>query len=200
MRWIQSEFGFWRGNYTGCVGAGDMYGESDLCRRWSGAAASLGWRICRQANDSTGWYAEASLSAGADEGFHRRHVEYDTLVGNSRVDELSLSGEVRSARQSTATWVAHSSRLTRRLIAQLADRLAGPCPQDQGDTTYMAPCSSFTGIGGSATAYAAARSAHPGGVNVAMSDGSVRFAIDDVSQRVWRAMGTRGLGDNASAD
>ena len=36
-----------------------------------------------------------------------------------------------------------------------------------------------------------ARSWHPGGVNVLMGDGSVRFARDSVSQTVWRALGTR---------
>ncbi len=36
-----------------------------------------------------------------------------------------------------------------------------------------------------------ARSWHPGGVNVLMGDGSVRFARDSVSQAVWRGLGTR---------
>jgi prepilin-type N-terminal cleavage/methylation domain-containing protein/prepilin-type processing-associated H-X9-DG protein len=37
----------------------------------------------------------------------------------------------------------------------------------------------------------ASRSAHPGGVNVAMADGSVRFIRDSISMPVWRALGTR---------
>ncbi len=37
---------------------------------------------------------------------------------------------------------------------------------------------------------AAARSRHPGGVNAAMCDGSVRFANNDVALDVWRAAGT----------
>jgi len=36
-----------------------------------------------------------------------------------------------------------------------------------------------------------ARSWHPGGVNVLMGDGSVRFASDGTSQQVWRALGSR---------
>ena len=36
-----------------------------------------------------------------------------------------------------------------------------------------------------------ARSFHPGGVNVALLDGSVHFASDEVERDVWRAMSTR---------
>jgi hypothetical protein len=88
--------------------------------------------------------------------------------------------------------------------SSIADRVTGPCPQDQGDLGYIAPCETassggFGGHGG-ARAFAAARSEHPGGVNAAMSDASVRFVVDDVSLRVWRAMGTRGYGDAASPE
>ena len=37
----------------------------------------------------------------------------------------------------------------------------------------------------------AARSFHPGGVNVAMADGSVRFIKDQIGLNVWKALGTR---------
>ncbi len=46
----------------------------------------------------------------------------------------------------------------------------------------------------------AARSYHPGGVNVAMADGSVRFAKSTVAFTVWRALGTRSGGEVISAD
>ena len=42
-----------------------------------------------------------------------------------------------------------------------------------------------------------ARSYHPGGVNVAMMDGSVRFAANSVTQAAWRGLGTRGGGEPA---
>ncbi len=38
---------------------------------------------------------------------------------------------------------------------------------------------------------ATARSYHPGGVNVLMADGSVRFVADGISQAVWRGFGSR---------
>lgn len=36
-----------------------------------------------------------------------------------------------------------------------------------------------------------ARSRHPGGVNVLMGDGSVRFVVETINQAVWRGLGTR---------
>lgn len=41
----------------------------------------------------------------------------------------------------------------------------------------------------------AARSLHPGGVNLLLADGSVRFESDSIDQRVWRSIGTRASGD-----
>ena len=82
------------------------------------------------------------------------------------------------------------------------DRPIGPCPQDQGDTQYIAPCLS---LGGNAWwtpsgqgAYAAARSKHTGGVNVALGDGSVRFVTNLIDSRIWRGVATRGGGEAVS--
>jgi prepilin-type N-terminal cleavage/methylation domain-containing protein/prepilin-type processing-associated H-X9-DG protein len=46
----------------------------------------------------------------------------------------------------------------------------------------------------------AARSYHPGGVNVSMCDGSVRFVKDGIAENVWRAVGSRAGGEVVSAD
>jgi prepilin-type N-terminal cleavage/methylation domain-containing protein/prepilin-type processing-associated H-X9-DG protein len=43
--------------------------------------------------------------------------------------------------------------------------------------------------------YRAARSRHPGGVNVLLADGSVRFVPDTISLPTWRALGTRAGGE-----
>lgn len=44
-----------------------------------------------------------------------------------------------------------------------------------------------------------ARSMHPGGVNVSMADGSVRFIREGIAVGVWRALGTRAGGEVISA-
>jgi prepilin-type N-terminal cleavage/methylation domain-containing protein/prepilin-type processing-associated H-X9-DG protein len=45
-----------------------------------------------------------------------------------------------------------------------------------------------------------ANSDHPGGVNVLLGDGSVRFTKDSIAIAAWRAMGSRNLGEVLSAD
>jgi len=40
-----------------------------------------------------------------------------------------------------------------------------------------------------------ARSAHPGGVNLLMGDGSVRFVADSIAREAWRGLGTRNGGE-----
>jgi len=45
-----------------------------------------------------------------------------------------------------------------------------------------------------------ASSYHPGGINAAMADGSVKFFRDTVAQNVWMSLGTRAGGEVISAD
>ncbi|MFO0954352.1 MAG: DUF1559 domain-containing protein [Isosphaeraceae bacterium] len=54
--------------------------------------------------------------------------------------------------------------------------------------------------GGPTFAAITSRSYHPGGVNVLLGDGSVRFLKDSVNGAVWRALGTVGGGEVVSAD
>ena len=49
-------------------------------------------------------------------------------------------------------------------------------------------------------AHIAARSLHPGGVNVGYADGSVHFIKDSINSGVWAAVGTRAGGEIISAD
>jgi prepilin-type N-terminal cleavage/methylation domain-containing protein/prepilin-type processing-associated H-X9-DG protein len=46
----------------------------------------------------------------------------------------------------------------------------------------------------------AASSQHPGGVNVLMADGSVKFVKESVSRATWQALGTRAKGEIVSSD
>jgi prepilin-type N-terminal cleavage/methylation domain-containing protein/prepilin-type processing-associated H-X9-DG protein len=51
-----------------------------------------------------------------------------------------------------------------------------------------------------ATNYTNATSFHPGGVNVCMADGSVRFIKDSINMQVWWSLGTRNGNEAISAD
>ncbi|WP_165071358.1 DUF1559 family PulG-like putative transporter [Paludisphaera rhizosphaerae] len=59
--------------------------------------------------------------------------------------------------------------------------------------------STFAGLGGG-QGVVPPTSNHPGGVNVGMCDGSVKFIKDSVSNQAWWALGTRGGGEVISAD
>jgi prepilin-type N-terminal cleavage/methylation domain-containing protein/prepilin-type processing-associated H-X9-DG protein len=61
-------------------------------------------------------------------------------------------------------------------------------------------CTRNSGITTAGLTQAAARSRHPGGVNAAMADGSVRFVKESIAQPIWMALGTRAGGEIVSAD
>jgi prepilin-type N-terminal cleavage/methylation domain-containing protein/prepilin-type processing-associated H-X9-DG protein len=61
------------------------------------------------------------------------------------------------------------------------------------------PSDPFPGWGGVFAAVSAS-SNHPGGVNVGMSDGSVRFMKNSVNVQTWWALGSRNLGEVISSD
>jgi prepilin-type N-terminal cleavage/methylation domain-containing protein/prepilin-type processing-associated H-X9-DG protein len=48
--------------------------------------------------------------------------------------------------------------------------------------------------------FVTANSNHPGGVNVLLGDGSVRFVKDSINQATWWALGTRNCGEVISSD
>jgi len=61
-----------------------------------------------------------------------------------------------------------------------------------------APCTRKTGTPG--THYLSSRSRHPGGVNVLLGDGSVRFIKDSISLASWKALSSRAGGEVLSSD
>jgi prepilin-type processing-associated H-X9-DG protein len=60
-------------------------------------------------------------------------------------------------------------------------------------------CSAW-GTYGTGIGFFAARSNHPGGVNVSMTDGSVRFIKDSVGIKTWYSLATRNGGEILSSD
>jgi len=62
-----------------------------------------------------------------------------------------------------------------------------------------ADCSGWGGVG-TGIGFFSARSQHPGGVNVAMADGAVKFIKDSIAQQTWLALGTRSGREVLSSD
>jgi prepilin-type processing-associated H-X9-DG protein len=68
---------------------------------------------------------------------------------------------------------------------------------NQLSCTYATdPSGGYGGAWGAITA----TSNHPGGVNIGMADGSVRFVKDSIALNTWWALGTRNLGEVISSD
>jgi prepilin-type processing-associated H-X9-DG protein len=191
-------YGFLRGNYRGCTGAGDMYGKPDS----TGGSTGIGLFgvLSGQSVDSGAAIKTAGPKLEAvPDGTANTLLLSEGLVSN--VGPTSgwggIMGEIIYGNMGGGLF---SASLTPNSTA--ADRPIGPCPQDQGDTQYIAPCLS---LGGNAWwtpsgqgAFAGARSKHTGGVTVAMGDGSVRFISNDIDTKIWRGLATRAGGEAVS--
>ena len=62
------------------------------------------------------------------------------------------------------------------------------------------PCTNDNGSNVDQSAYAGARSRHPGGINVLLGDGSVRFVKNSVNMPVWLGLNTISGGEIVSSD
>src|SRR5947209_6173492 len=135
-------YGFIRGNYRGCTGTGDMYGKPDGTSGGSNGIGLFGV-IPGQSVDSGGGVKTAGpkLEAVAD-GTANTILLSEGLVSN--VGPTSgwggIMGEIIYGNMGGGLF---SASLTPNSSA--ADRPIGPCPHDQGDTAYIAPCLSLGG-------------------------------------------------------
>jgi prepilin-type N-terminal cleavage/methylation domain-containing protein/prepilin-type processing-associated H-X9-DG protein len=69
-----------------------------------------------------------------------------------------------------------------------------------GFSAYLPPNAQVPDLGAHGRGWHAARSFHPGGVQVLLADGSVRFVKDSVNLESWRALATRNGGEVISSD
>jgi prepilin-type N-terminal cleavage/methylation domain-containing protein/prepilin-type processing-associated H-X9-DG protein len=200
-------FGFWRGNYRGCVGNADLYGDPLRDIEFRALPGTSVWgKGVFSADHNQGidgnQVGERTFGPATEEVAIRKIIDgtTNTLLFSEGLVPVtndwggamgeSIYGNMGGALFSAAT-TPNST---------MADRPYGPCPADVGDTEYQPPCltrSSNTPWGqpGAALAFAAARSKHPAGVNAAMADGSVDFVSDDIDWIAWRAAGTRDGGE-----
>jgi prepilin-type N-terminal cleavage/methylation domain-containing protein/prepilin-type processing-associated H-X9-DG protein len=198
-----SSYGMVRGNYRACTGSGDMYGSptDSTAGPWGvGVFGVVPFQTTDPAGrifNTTGPRTAGIPLTGITDGTSNtvllaEALAPDTSAGWGGPIGHILYGNMGGGLFSTSIGPNSSS----------PDRPIGPCPQNQGISSYRAPCLS---LGGNAWwtrsavgAYAGARSQHSGGVNVAMADGSVRFVTNGIDLAVWRALGTRSGGEVAT--
>ena len=193
-------WGFQRGSYRACVGSGDMYGNLP-----SGQSAAtpnpfaIGVYSVKREDPVVGKATIArrttitSVTDGTSntiafaEGIQPQISVWGGPIGNMWLG--NMGGGLM-----TTTLSPNSTA---------ADQIYGPCPGvgGQGDGSYKAPCNKIGDNGdnpSAAGAHVAARSKHTGGVNVGMTDGSIRFFRDSVDIAAWRALGTSANGEVVS--
>jgi prepilin-type N-terminal cleavage/methylation domain-containing protein len=195
-----------RGNYLGCVGAGNMYAQP-LTATEVGQAATLtglgGVFVTSPGQTIT--------AAGVSQALKTRLTDIGDGTSNTIMFSEGLStsltgwggnpgdvmlGNMGAALFSTAlppnTTVAD-------VLRGNANGEAAVCPQGRTppDPDYKAPCAWTNSLGNAtqANSWYSARSKHTGGVNVALGDASVRFVSNSVSVVTWRALGTRSGGE-----
>jgi prepilin-type N-terminal cleavage/methylation domain-containing protein/prepilin-type processing-associated H-X9-DG protein len=185
------EYGFWRGSYRGCTGAGDMYGNRIAAADGEVAPGSWAGAMAAESNGGrtpipiqTGVRLK-SINDGTSNTIMYSEGLVPTVPGWGGAMGETIYGNMGGALFSVYTGPNSSD----------PDRINGICPQSVGDRVYTAPCISINGgpqgTPAGAGVYAAARGVHPGGVNASMVDGSVRFVNDAVDLAAWRALGTR---------
>ncbi|MBX3435261.1 MAG: DUF1559 domain-containing protein [Pirellulales bacterium] len=210
-------FGCLRGNYRGCVGAGDLYGGLP-----AGSTFTTAIRQMLVASDSNGLIgAFGARVPGRSAGGNYTAVTVpptklaefsdgttSTLLFSEGIAPTITGwggplGSMIYGNMGGALFSAAETPNT-----SLPDQIIGPCPQWDlvpPDTEYTAPCNSIGGHPGAANPGAAAaaayaRSRHVGGVNAALADGGVRFVSDSIDVESWRALGTRALADIPAVD
>jgi prepilin-type N-terminal cleavage/methylation domain-containing protein/prepilin-type processing-associated H-X9-DG protein len=192
-----SEYGFIRGNYRGCVGAGDMYGKATDGTPGPWGVGVFGVRSGQSDDNDAKVRTSGVRMQDIQDGASETLLLSEGLVCSVSPGWGGPIGEIIYGNMGGALF---SASLTPNSLN--ADRPIGPCPQDQGDMVYKQPCSSLGGNAwwtpSAAGAHAGARCAHGGGVNAALADGSVRYVADNIAVSIWRGLATRAGGETVS--
>ena len=121
----------------------------------------------------------------------------NTLAMGELIQTTSPAGPASAIERRARIWNDDTStyQITARLAPNSSAPDVGVCFNDPGNKV---PCTNDTTNG--LNHYLAARSRHPGGVNVLFCDGSVRFLKNTISVPTYQAISTRGLGEVVSAE
>ena len=156
-----AEYGYYRSSYRGCTGSGDMYGNSTDSTGGPWGVGAFGVQPGQSA-DTAGSLAKAGVRINQiDDGLAHTLMFSEGLV--SRV-ENGWGGPIGEAMYGNMGGALFSASLAPNSTSP--DRPIGPCPQDQGTSTYRAPCVSLGDSGwwtpSGKGAFAGARSKHTG--------------------------------------
>ncbi len=214
-----------RGNYLGCIGAGNWYGGDPTATGTTAGfvaptSGPLRGIFAVSFNQSFDYPKDAPCGAASrplqtriaditdgtsntvmfSEGLSSSNVSWGGVQGV--IEECDVGGALFSTFDTP-----NSSNPD--VVVQCANDTSGN--NIVPDLTYTAPCiSTLQGDSPSLNNpnawadytqwHSAARSKHPGGVNVGMADGSVRFMSNSISLFTWRGLGTKANGEVVGGD
>ena len=177
-----------RGNYAVCVGPGNVYGAAISGLSGKGIFSVT----ANQTFDTPGNPAQTRF-ADVTDGLSNT-VMVSEVVRCTITTWCGVPGDMLASTPGGSMFSTNGTP-----NSSTADQLY-ECPANQGDTHYTPPCT-LNGYGnGDAGKFALARSKHPGGVNAAMGDASVRFISNNVNATTWQQLGTRSGGEVLAGD
>jgi prepilin-type N-terminal cleavage/methylation domain-containing protein/prepilin-type processing-associated H-X9-DG protein len=183
-------------SYRACVGLGETSRVGNIYY-FHGDGMFSGGRVVSSAEIRDGLSSTLAFSekpigsqAGGSYDPFRDWVDY-YFANNLTVDDwlracsnLSAADLARARLDGGGSWMIHGAVYT--------DFYASAPPNTRVPDCGTTAVDNGVGI-------FAARSYHPGGVNVAMGDGSVRWFSSGVNASTWRSLGTRAGGEIAEA-
>ena len=186
-------------NYAACFGSGATGGGAPYGSPWNADGAfpaKDGVRVTAvtDGTSNTAAMSESILGDGPESATGAAPGKPDMVYGYTGFGTPVTPGACGSAGQWNYTnrrgfmWASGEIR-----CATYNHFLTPNSPQYDCITNDVNPGpGQYTAVG-----FRAARSRHPGGVNLLLCDGSVRFARDSVSAQTWQAIGTRAGGEIA---
>jgi prepilin-type N-terminal cleavage/methylation domain-containing protein len=178
-------WGYWRGNYRGCLGYIQSVRFSLTNSRQAGAFTIRRFQGPRvYGGELDGKPPEQVRLSDIVDGTTHTLLVSEGIAPVSSQNYCGPLGEVISGNIGGALFDARLAPNSNE-----PDFIERICPRDGGDVEYPAPCQFVATNNAQATA--AARSYHRSGVVASRVDGSVTFIFEDIDLKAWQAAGTR---------
>jgi prepilin-type N-terminal cleavage/methylation domain-containing protein len=179
-------------NYMQSLGNNANYGSNNgpFGRRYGARFAEI-----TDGLSNTGFFSEirlgpatassnAIVAAGSPDDFRvATSVAFGTWDASTTGDTVAVSA---CENRGTTTWLGRGKQYYRGVV------VATYYSHTLTPNSRLRDCIRATGVD---RGHMAARSYHPSGVNIMLGDGSVRFTSNSVNELVWRAVGSKGDGD-----
>jgi len=183
-----------RGNYVGCVGAGNMYGQAIGTQT---PTSGLGGIYVTSPGQPIGQAFTVKLTQITDGTSNT--VMFSEALSPSVSGWGGNPGDILLGNMGSCLFTTFNppNSTVADLLRGNGDGDSAVCPQNHADGVYPPTICTWAGST-QANSWASARSRHTGGVNVGMGDGSCRFISNTIDPNTWRSLGTRAGGEIVS--